>query len=66
VGFAPQTYLEKKYLGFFVKPGVSAFWRFNPDWSFGLNAAWWWVPQWAARTVHGNFLELSVSARYHF
>jgi hypothetical protein len=66
VGFAPQTYLEKNYFGFFVKPSASAFWRFNPDWSFGLNAAWWWVPQWADRTVHGNFLELSVSARYHF
>jgi hypothetical protein len=66
VGFAPQTYLEKNYLGFFVKPSASAFWRFNPDWSFGLNAAWWWVPQWADRTVHGNFLELTLSARYHF
>jgi hypothetical protein len=66
VGFAPQTYLEKNYFGFFVKPLASAFWRFNPDWSFGLNAAWWWVPQWGERTVHGNFLELTLSARYHF
>jgi hypothetical protein len=65
-GFAPQTYLEKNYFGFFMKPSASAFWRFNPDWSFGLNAAWWWVPQWAEKTVHGNFLELSVTARYHF
>jgi hypothetical protein len=66
VGFAPQTYLEKNFLGLFVKPVVSAFWRFNPDWSFGVNAAWWWVPQWSKQTTHGNFLELSVSARYHF
>jgi hypothetical protein len=66
IGFAPQTYLEKDYFGFFVKPLASAFWRFNPDWSFGLNAAWWWVPQWGERTVQGNFLELTLSARYHF
>jgi hypothetical protein len=66
IGFAPQTYLEKNYFGFFAKPLASAFWRFNPDWSFGLNAAWWWVPQWGERTVYGNFLELSLSARYHF
>ena len=65
-GFATQTYLEKNYFGFFMKPSASAFWRFNPDWSFGLNVAWWWVPQWAEKTVHGNFLELSVTARYHF
>jgi hypothetical protein len=66
IGFAPQTYLEKNYFGLFVKPSASAFWRFNPDWSFGLNAAWWWVPQWSDNTVHGNFLELTLCARYHF
>jgi hypothetical protein len=66
VGFAPQSYLEKKFFGLFIKPSVSAYWRFNPDWSFGLNAAWWWVPQWSSRTVYGNFLELSITARYHF
>jgi hypothetical protein len=65
-GFAPQTYLEKNFFGLFVKPSASAFWRFNPDWSFGLNAAWWWVPQWASQTVHANFLELTLCARYHF
>jgi hypothetical protein len=66
VGFAPQTYLEKNFFGLFVKPSASAYWRFNPDWSFGLDVAWLWVPQWAERTAHGNFLELSLSARYHF
>jgi hypothetical protein len=66
IGFAPQTYLEKDFFGFFVKPAASAFWRFNPDWSFGVNTAWWWVPQWADRTVYGNFLEITLSARYHF
>jgi hypothetical protein len=65
-GLAPQTYLEKNFLGLFLKPSASAYWRFNPDWSFGLDAAWLWVPQWADRTAYGNFLELSLSARYHF
>jgi hypothetical protein len=66
IGFAPQTYLEKNFFGLFAKPSASAFWRFSPDWSFGLNTAWWWVPQWADATVHGNFLELTLCARYHF
>jgi len=68
IGAAPQKYLEKGYFGFIIKPGVSAFWRFNPDWSFGLNAVWWFVPQWPenGRNSFGNFLELTLSARYHF
>jgi hypothetical protein len=67
IGVAPQKYMtDEGYFGFFAKPSASVFWRFNPDWSFGLNAAWWWVPQWADNTVYGNFGELTLSARYHF
>jgi hypothetical protein len=68
VGFAPEKYLEQDYFGLFLKPSASFFWRFNPDWSFGLNAAWWWVPQWPTdgKDAYGNFLEISLSARYHF
>jgi hypothetical protein len=68
LGFAVQKYLEMDYFGFFMKPAASFFWRFNPDWSFGLNAAWWWVPQWPkhGRDEYGNFIEVSLSARYHF
>ncbi|MDR3341849.1 MAG: hypothetical protein LBT14_03505 [Treponema sp.] len=69
VGGAPQKYLEEGYFGLFIKPAASVFFRFNPDWSFGLNAAWWFVPEWTrepAKDVYGNFLELTLSARYHF
>jgi hypothetical protein len=72
VGAAPQRKLEEGYFGPILKPGASAFWRFNADWSFGLNAAWWFVPQWpkpesgVRHSVYGNFLELTLSARYHF
>jgi hypothetical protein len=68
IGFAPQKYLEKGYIGPFVKPSVSLFWRFNSDWSFGLNSEWWFIPQWPStgEDVIGNFLELTLSAKYHF
>jgi len=68
VGAAPQKYLEKGYFGLIIKPGASAYFRFNSDWSFGLNAHWWMLPQWPAngKDVVGNFLQLSLSARYHF
>jgi hypothetical protein len=69
VGFAPQRYLDLGYFGFFMKPSASAFFRFNPDWSFGVNTAWWWVPQRTPDTkknVDGHFIDITLSARYHF
>jgi hypothetical protein len=68
VGMSSQTYLTKHYFGLFLKPEVSAYWRFNPEWSFGLNVGWWWVPQWPKEgreyNRYGNFLSLTLSARY--
>jgi hypothetical protein len=69
LGIAPTRYQEDAYMGFFMKPMASVFFRFNPDWSFGLNAAWWWSPQWtenSSKDVYGNFTEITLSARYHF
>ncbi|MDR3160364.1 MAG: hypothetical protein LBU28_01975 [Spirochaetaceae bacterium] len=66
LGGAPQQYLEKNHLSLFLKPEASVFWRFSPSWSFGLNTAWWFVPQWSSHTAFGNFVELTLSARYHF
>ena len=71
-GAAPQRYLEDGYFWIILKPSVSAYWRFNPDWSFGLNGVWWFVPQWPKHqdgvkyNAIGNFMELTLSARYHF
>ena len=68
IGAAPQKHGNEGYFGFILKPGASAFWRFNPDWSFGLNTIWWFVPQWpkGGNDVYGNFLEVTLTARYHF
>jgi hypothetical protein len=52
-----------------MKAGASVFFRFNPDWSFGLNTAWAWYPEWPKDKEHsmdGNFMDLTLSARYHF
>ena len=68
IGGAPQIYLEENLFGLFMKAGAALYWRFNPDWSFGLNTNWWIVPQIpkSGGTVIGNFFELTLSARYHF
>lgn len=77
-GWAWQMYLDHLYFGFFAKPQVSAMFRAFSDWSFGLTAAWWFVPQWGTRKTDdtgetvkgrdgaGNFLELTLTAQYHF
>ncbi|MDR1232582.1 MAG: hypothetical protein LBK61_14420 [Spirochaetaceae bacterium] len=78
VGWSWEMYLDHLYFGFFAKPQISALYRAFNDWSFGLTAAWWFVPQWGAKTTDdtgavikggdavGNFLELTLMAQYHF
>ena len=68
LGAAPQKYLEKGYFGPIAKPGASLFWRYNPEWSFGLNGNWWILPQWPKNGYNaiGNFLELTLAVRYNF
>jgi len=73
IGFAPERYLNYSYTGLFVKLGGSGFFRFNPDWSFGLNADWNWYPQWprkeknpTAKDMYANIIGLTLAARYHF
>jgi hypothetical protein len=70
-GMAPQSYSNNiGYFGFFLKPQAAVFWRFNSEWSFGLNTGWWFVPQWPATgpeyNRYGNFIELTLAFRYHF
>ncbi|MDR0409868.1 MAG: hypothetical protein LBH18_05665 [Spirochaetaceae bacterium] len=69
IGGMTEQYLTYDGYWLFLKPQVSGFFRFNSDWSFGLNAAWWFAPQWTntpERDAVGNFMEITLSARYHF
>jgi len=74
-GIAPQRFMDLSYFGWFLRGGVSGFFRFNSEWSFGLNTDWTWFPQrpprreedgYRNRNVDGNMLGLTISARYHF
>ncbi|GMO32058.1 MAG: hypothetical protein Ta2B_12980 [Termitinemataceae bacterium] len=70
VGGASQIYANTNTLyGLFLKATASAFFRLSPDWSLGLNGAWWMLPQFTNTPEYdatGNFFELTLSARYHF
>jgi len=74
IGIIPERYLNHSYLGMFLKGEVSVYFRFNPDWSFGLNTSWNWYPQWPKengrrvpeKDMFANMIGLTISARYHF
>jgi hypothetical protein len=77
LGMCWHRYLDLGYFGFFMKGGGAIYYRFNSDWSFGLNANWCFLPEWTKdkknkdirtreKDVYGNIVELTLSARYHF
>ena len=74
IGMAPQRYLNFSYVGLYMKGSGGAYYRFSPDWSFGLNFDWSWYPQWPredgkpvpAKNMDAHFIGLILSARYHF
>jgi hypothetical protein len=74
VGVVPHRYLNLNYIGLFIKGGASVYFRFNPEWSFGLIGDWNWYPQWPRengkpapeKNVDANIAGIILSARYHF
>lgn len=69
VGVVWHRYLALGHFSMYMKGGGSAFYRVNDVWSFGLNANWFWFPQWTKNkeeNAHGNMIDLTLSARYHF
>jgi hypothetical protein len=69
VGMSWQTYLNQGYYGLYLKGGGGAYFRATRDWSFGLLSNWHWFPQRtekSSQNVDGNFIDLTLSARYRF
>lgn len=72
VSFASLEELVK--LDPFVKVGGGAYWNFSAQWAFGLDTFYWFIPQvyfdglpaGSSETRFGNFLEITLSALYHF
>lgn len=58
----------------FLKAGGSVYWNFSSQWAFGANLKYWFIPQiylpstpaGPDGTRFGNFVELTLSALYHF
>jgi hypothetical protein len=69
IGMNIIKYVDKSTIDLLIRPGVSGLWIYNSSWSFGLNLNWWFDIQFAANPADsrtGNFLEVSLTALYHF
>jgi len=69
LGVSWHRYLSMSYFGLYMKGGGAAFYRVTNSWSFGLNANWYWLPQWTnvkSESVTGHMIEITLCARYHF
>jgi hypothetical protein len=69
IGMIWHRCLDSKYYGLYMKGGGAAYFRFNSEWSFGINTNWYWLPQWTnerSKNVDGNMVDILLSARYHF
>ncbi|MDR2515787.1 MAG: hypothetical protein LBC88_00225 [Spirochaetaceae bacterium] len=69
-GISPKSHGDAGNLSLFIKAGAAAFLRFHSNWSIGINAAWWFVPEWpkegADKNRYGNLVETTLAVRYHF
>ncbi len=64
-------YSADSTIDFLLKPGTGLFWTYNSSWSFGVNLNYWWDMQFGGgsfvwNSTVGNFLEISLSAFYHY
>ena len=69
LGITWHRYLNLSYFGLYLKGGAAVYFRFSSEWSFGVDSAWCWFPEWTEdrqKNVDGNIVNLTLSARYHF
>lgn len=60
-------YQEWSHVDLVFKPGFAAYWRYDANWSFGVNCTWWLDMQFAgADSMMLNALEVTPSVFYHF
>jgi len=69
VGMNIIKYVDQTTIDLLLRPGASLYYVFNSSWSFGLNLNYWFDMQFAADPTQSriaNFLEVSLSALYHY
>ena len=56
-----------------LKPGASFYWNYSGEWSFGIQAEYWFAPDIyfgrnvpSEHTAFGNFLGITLTTLYHY
>jgi hypothetical protein len=70
-GFLANRVDNQVYFGMVAKLGTGLFWNMDAEWSFGIRTEYWLVPEvyfgdQAEKTALGNFLDIGLSAKFHF
>ncbi|OQX29711.1 MAG: hypothetical protein B0D92_02245 [Spirochaeta sp. LUC14_002_19_P3] len=70
-GIAMTSWKDDNFLvDFILKPGVGVYFDWSYEWSFGLDFSYLFIPQaglgGARESSIGNFLEITLTAEYHF
>jgi len=71
LGMSVHTYLDKGYFGYYMKAGTGVFFRATNEWSFGVTSNFCWYPEWIDdpainKNIDALFIDVSLTARYHF
>lgn len=72
VGINIVRYRDWSQPDFAIHPGIGGYWRYDANWSFGLQASWWWELQIAtqfqpsSQALIGHFLQITPAVLYHF
>ena len=72
IGFAWESYNNDNYFpGLIIQPEIGVHYRFNQDWSAGLEASYIFMPQFCelystGENYFGQFATISAVARYYF
>lgn len=71
VGIAMTSWKQDNfYVDPIIRPGFGVYFDWNFEWSFGMDTTWWFIPQIGVddksqRSI-GNFMDLTLTAEYHF
>ena len=69
LGGAFENYLDRSYFGLAVKPEVGVYYRFFPDWSIGISAGLFVLPQWyrdSSKNYTSVITDIRLGAKYLF
>lgn len=69
VGFAFENYLDRSYFGFAFKPSAGVYYKFFSDWSVGLSASLFVLPQWysdSSKNYTGLVPDIRLGVKYIF